>query len=145
MKAFKGGASIELFLCNPNSKILKFRSVSAHRKEPERGSTIIRTLLQDLYEWSKESQSGKFNIVLYDCWPGNPIISFDDEMWMGLYLIGDPSPEWPWIKMKEGTYMSIELNGQFEKISKHPETIELSTRAELEKWLIGKDLLPAFK
>jgi hypothetical protein len=126
--AMTSGAEVRLLLSHPKSVLLGQRSLGAKHNEDHGSWQVTRTLL-DIYEWELD----KFEIGLYDEWPGCPTIWYDKRVLLGFYLRGRSSPFWPWLEIEAGSPFDKILCQQFNDLWKIADKI--SNRTELAVWL----------
>lgn len=124
-------ARVTLLLMHPGSKILEARSKSA-RRGSNHGAHMVIQALEDLVKWGRGVEG--LEVGLYDGWPGCPVIWHDERPLMGFYLVGSPSPDWPWIEVEKGSKLDGDLNRQFHAIL-DTALERFSSAEELEEWL----------
>jgi gas vesicle protein len=132
ISAIKQGATVELLLCKPESKILKERCKSAGAEDCY---TWVYRAVKKVYESMIEKGNRNINIVLYDSWPGCPVIWCDKETLMGFYFRGKSSPRWPWVSVKADTPLAITLDEQYNELKSLPENVRLDSSDKMAKWL----------
>lgn len=138
-EAIKKRAEVCLLLCKPGSILLRQRSRTAHKNDPDRGSQIVYRAIKDIHGWIKETPRPKVEIRCYDSWPGCPVIWYDNnnnnKILMGFYFRRDSSPEWPWINVEEGSELAKILKNQFDDLWGLPDNERLKTKKQREDWL----------
>jgi len=132
--AIKRGARVRLLLCKPGSLLLEQRSVGAHR-DASKGATTVYRAVENVHSLVQATPDANVKIACYDSWPGCPVIWYDDTTLMGFYLRGAPSPEWPWVGVKEGTPLAEALDDQYTELLNLPDTERLDTAQEMASWL----------
>lgn len=113
----KPGTELELFLLHPESSILAVRSQGAGKGE-DHGRIKVEAAREQLRAWVHEGDNVKVHFVLYDGWPGSPIIQLDDKFLLGFYFRRKSSPRWPWIEIEKESDMGKILEGQFEDVQR---------------------------
>jgi len=123
---------VRLLLSHPDSDLLRARSDGAGQDLAHGAREVIHTL-QDLYNYTQD-ETAKFEIALYNGWPGCPIIWYDKKVLLGFYLRGRSSPFWPWIEIKRGSdFEKKVLRKQFDDLWNV--TPKIKDRKELFNWL----------
>lgn len=126
------GASVKLLMAHPDSRMLSVRSVGAGESADHGALTVMR-LLRHIDGWVSQGKKGKFEICLYDGWPGCPVIWYDRNILMGFYFVGKASSCWPWVEVKHNSKLAKILNEQFELLWKDEGKID--TCQKLRDWL----------
>ena len=114
----KNQANVELYLLKPESEILKCRSLSLNRTATgEEGKLKVQSIIRKFHKWKFTDKIAlNSKIILFDSWPSIPMIKIDNAIFIGFYLSKKPSPEWPWLEVKEGTEFYKQLDNQFQII-----------------------------
>lgn len=105
-------ATVKLLLAHPDSEVLAVRSDGAGKARNYGGHSVTEALRQ-LCGWASSNQGARVEVHLYDSWPGSPVIWCNERAFLGFYLRGAPSPEWPWIEVSQGSELYDVLNKQF--------------------------------
>jgi hypothetical protein len=135
-QAFKNQkASVELFLLDPNSEILKDRSRSIKPTEPDLGRRKVLTAIRLIYDEVYKSGKGRGSVVLFNNWPGCPIVEIDDTFYLGMYLLGTSSPHNPWFEIKPNSMLAQKLSDQFDYIFKNYDPIILDEQEKFNPYL----------
>jgi len=140
--ALNNGGRVELFLCDPNSKVLNERCASL-KESPSEGRTRIIRAVQKMREFASDRTTSKprVTVTLYDGWPGAPLLLCDNRILVGLYLRGTRSFGGPWVQVRRGSPLRESrlggiLEGQFTDFAKQNDIVEvLKTRSEFDRWL----------
>lgn len=134
-RGIERGATVQLLMCKPDSELLALRSYDANNKRAWEGPTVIYQAVRDIHElMSPDSNNVEFRF--YDDWPGCPAIWYGDELLMGFYFRGQPSPRWPWVRITKDSVLAKILNEQFQELwESTPESERLTTVTEREEWL----------
>lgn len=129
------GVRVELLMCNPESKLLQRRSYNANNKRDWEAPVVVYQAVRDIHELlSPDSTNVEFRF--YDDWPGCPAIWYGDDLLMGFYFRGRPSPHWPWVRITKDSVLARILNNQFDELwESTPKTERLRTAGEREGWL----------
>jgi hypothetical protein len=136
----KPSVKVELFLCEPDSPILESRCKGALTQLSDESSRIIKAV-QSVYKhrFASNPPLGNASVTIYKGWPSVPLIECDQDLFVGFYLRGNPSPQWPWLLVDRHLPLGSALVDQFKKfpVDHDPKygTQVLSTKAEFEKWL----------
>ena len=128
-KALENNAKIELFLLNPSSSMLVYRSRSLNTDDNYGKTKVIKAL----EIMGKNLGEGK--VVLFDSFPGNPLIMIDKSLFLGLYLIGFVSPDSPWFEIDEKSELYNKLLGQFTIIENQPSSLVFKDSKSIDKFI----------
>lgn len=130
--AVERGAEVRLLLSDPDSELLKQRSTTALRARNQ-GSQVVYRAIESILQWVGSSEL-TVEIGLYDSWPGCPVIWYDQNILMGFYFRRAPSPEWPWVSVRDGSDLANILEAQFRDLwaTAHQ---TLKTKDDIRKWL----------
>ncbi len=132
--AIKQQAKVCILISNPNSIILKHRSVGVHQ-DPSLSSRLAYQTIKTIHSFWEYAHGANLQVALFDSWAGCPVIWLDDKILMGFYFRGKDSPSWPWIDVSKGSQLAQILDAQFYDLWKDKGTNSLKTFAEIEKWL----------
>jgi hypothetical protein len=132
ISAIKEGADVELLLCNPESQMLTERCKSAGENKCY---TWVYRGIKKAYESMTATGNRKIKIVLYDSWPGCPVIWLDKEILMGFYFRGKSSPRWPWVSVKAGTELAEILDEQYKELQGLTGNVRLDSSDKIKEWL----------
>lgn len=140
----KPDVEVRLLLSHPDSPLLRQRSIGAgHDRDPEHGSRQVEQTLLNIYNWASDGAPGKFEIGLYQDWPGCPIIWYGEDILrhalLGFYLRGKSSPFWPWIEIEAKSNLDNILRQQFDDLWK--KTPKITNSEELVLWLKNRGVL----
>ena len=114
--ALKKKASVKLLLLEPNSELLKKRSIAAEKSE-NHGSDHVRSALEHMKEWvCKNGWGDVVQIGLYNEWSGCPVIWCDERIFTGFYFRGNSSDSFPWIEVRQRSELEEILNNQFNSL-----------------------------
>jgi hypothetical protein len=127
-----GPATVDFFLCDPNSTILRQRCEGAGEGAGE-GKYLNNRLVAKLIDWTGHEEGCPASITFFDAWPGAPVIQCDEELFVGFFLRGLSSPATPWLKVDPRSEFGVALQKQFE-LSEAEVTIRLDTKDKLEAW-----------
>ena len=133
--ALKNGASVELILCDPYSKILEHRCEGARVNLDEAQLWIKKGLM--IVEQNARNPGQFLGVRFHDIWPGCPVIRADQRTFMGFYLRGNTSPNLPWIEIHWPSNLRPHLERQ-ERELRDCAVIrkrELKTLDDLRSWL----------
>jgi hypothetical protein len=120
-----------LYLCDPKATILKQRCEGANVPFRVAGDKV-RQAVDMVSKSLPESGTGRHAVMIYDGWPGIPLIYCDHTLWAGSYVIGRPSPNWPWLQIDPDSKFGQKLLAQFDNL---PVTHTLNTREKCKDWL----------
>ena len=132
ISSLKANGQVNLFLLDPNSEILKKRSEAAS-PNINHGKNHVHNAICLMYDWKFIKPLAPVvngTIGIYDYWPGSPLIQLDNSILMGFYWIGDSSPAFPWLEIKNGSYLHDVLKGQIMAIKEKSELLETKTQFE---------------
>jgi hypothetical protein len=129
INALKRGRSVELYLLKPNSLMLKQRSLSLNEHQDYGKNKVLRALR------IMETNMKNGKLVLYDYFPANPILLIDNQMFLGFYFFGEPSPNNPWLQIEYGSAFFARLIQQFEVVENAPSSIVFNNKEAISNFL----------
>lgn len=131
-KAMDAKIRVDLFLCSPDSEVLRIRSLGADKLEVEGKNKVVRAirLMHDMISGQENGPGGSVN--LYDEWPGAPVFDFGKKLLVGFYPRGKPSPLAPWFEVRRDSSVGKIFLKQFDKLR----IIErLESPQQFKEWL----------
>lgn len=132
LKALSRGASVELFLCDPDSPMMRYRSAAAgcdSHQGPARNLEAVKMALNAM----ARGFSGRISIYFYDAWPGSPVIDCDSGIFEGSLLRGLTSPLSRWFWVDTDSEHGKALLAQFE-FNDDEITARLTTEQAMRRW-----------
>lgn len=106
----KSSPIVELYLLEPGSTILDKRSKSLIGGETLKARDKV---IQAIQEYCDCVGNRRHRIVLFDGWPGSPLVQCDTAVYVGNYFIGSASPYQPWTLVGKGSGLYRDLENQF--------------------------------
>jgi hypothetical protein len=131
-KALLKGASLELWLCDPDSKIMRYRCLAAG-SDPNEGLARNLEAVKMVLNWISQGISGRVSIYFYDAWPGSPVIECDGGIFEGSYLRGVTSPLGLWSRVARDSEHGKSLLAQF-AFNDDEITARLTTEQAMRRW-----------
>lgn len=138
-KCLRKQGRVELYLLQPESSILALRSQCGDRSSrllhENYGKEKVIEAVNIMYNCIFEDKKGEGKVVLYDYWPGSPLIMIGKTIFVGSYLIGKFSPSWPWMQVETGSDFYSDLLNQFKIIETEGHCIVLEKKEDYEAFL----------
>jgi hypothetical protein len=134
------GIKVHFYLCNPMSALLEARCIGANWTLSQAALQIhdaISLMFEDIAS-TNPPEPARVTVTLYDAWPGVPVILCDEQLYVGFYMRGGQSPEWPWIVVDPESTFGKKLKDQFKSfewyLKKEKQPRFLKNRLDVEQW-----------
>jgi hypothetical protein len=131
-KALLSGASVELFLCDPDSPLIRYRCAAAGCDLNEGLARDLEAVKMALSAISR-GISGRISIYIYDAWPGSPIIDFDEGVFESSFLRGSTSLHSRWFWNDRNSEHGKALLSQFD-FNDDEITARLTSEQAMRRW-----------
>lgn len=112
--ALDRGARVKLILCKPDSKILESRCEGAGFKLTAATKWISKGI--DIVQKHAKYPEPLKHVRLHDRWPGCPVITADERIYMGFYFRGNTSPNFPWLEIRKRSTLAEYLKSQEDEL-----------------------------
>jgi hypothetical protein len=132
LEALSGGALVELFLCDPDSQIMQYRSTAAGCDQNEGLARDLEAVKMALNAIA-QGFAGRISIYFYNAWPGSPVIDCDSGVFEGSLLRGLTSPLSQWLWIDPDSEHGKALLAQFD-FNDHEITARLTSEQTLRRW-----------
>jgi hypothetical protein len=133
--ALKNSATVELYLCDPNSPILLERCKTINVSKNEGQSRLLRAVKwMQPYASAVRTDRLPVTVTLHRDWPGPPIILCDQRILLGMYLHGCNSFGGPWAELRRDSDLGRRLEEQF-RFEPSNITARLEVKDDFDKWI----------